>query len=97
MSDNLKYCINNLNKNYCKLKDMIYNDLELNIDEMPCLTNMLNKEKNNYLDLIVPCKMNEEQLKIFNLSHNLHELQRKYDILYDYYIQNIYKKYNYYL
>ena len=41
--------------------------------------------------------MNNEQLQIFNLSNQLHDLQTKYDKLYSYYIQNIYKKYNYYL
>ena len=90
----LENCISYLYNNYLCLENK-FKLLNIDFENVNTTNNFENVNTTNKNKL--PCEMNNEQLQIFNLSNQLHDLQTKYDKLYSYYIQNIYKKYNYYL
>ena len=99
----LENCISYLYNNYLCLENKFKllnidfeNSINKNVNTTNNFENSINKNVNENENKL-PCEMNNEQLQIFDLSNRLHDLQIKYDKLYNYYIQNIYKKYNYYL
>ena len=99
----LENCISYLYNNYLCLENK-FKLLNIDFENVNTTNNFENVNTTNNFENVnttnknkLPCEMNNEQLQIFNLSNQLHDLQTKYDKLYSYYIQNIYKKYNYYL
>ena len=83
----LENCIAYLDNNY---KYLVATLRSLNVK----ILYPISLDESNDLDL--PCEMNDYQLKIFKLSSALHDLQQRYSILYECYIQEIYKPCNYY-
>lgn len=80
----LEYCAKNLTENYHNLEYIIQNNLGITI-----------VKTTNTDVLSLPCDMNNEQEKIYQLKLMINELKTNYETLYKYYI-TLYKECKYY-